>query len=502
MASFYTKFEFEDGRSKDLANAIAEFIVTYNKPQNLEIKLEKNVCSIFYESKEDDKDAINLKSIFAFSKNIGEFCYEVKNGGASTKKTVGEILSLIENGNAEDLSQKEAPKPKRAVVTADLPQKSKEEGPKKEEHLSQRVIKVIENLDEGKQVSAKEIAQILGIEEPQKVAFSLVTLAKNGKIARVSRGKYAKIGTSLPKEKVAPKTLETQKNAAQSPKPQASSIGQARVNKIPSNVLHHTNTSNNFTDLSDIPYFKETIESIDFSMSREENVEKVLNKLFEKEMPDEDVKRDLLVRSIIAVTIVSGSVNFETIRLNLEDYDTGVDEKSKEKADDYLKEVFIKMGYSVSYFKFLVVLNKTFMQKYRGVNLNFKPKATPKRLKMKDMPENIEFEVFLAKLAMKKAGKMYTSKELIEYMRNGEDISQSEYNDILEVFVVSYELKSVNEDFIFVNGNFKSPKSVVVTNVSRFINRFVERISGGKLKSMSYIKFLNELNSALRSYVK
>ena len=160
------------------------------------------------------------------------------------------------------------------------------------------------------------------------------------------------------------------------------------------------------------------------------------------------------------------------------------------------------MGYSVSYFKFLVVLNKTFMQKDRGVNLNFKPKATPKRLKMKDMPENIEFEVFLAKLAMKKAGKMYTSKELIEYMRNGEDISQSEYNDILEVFVVSYELKSVNEDFIFVNGNFKSPKSVVVTNVSRFINRFVERISGGKLKSMSYIKFLNELNSALRSYVK
>ena len=258
-----------------------------------------------------------------------------------------------------------------------------------------------------------------------------------------------------------------------------------------------------YKELSEVPFFSEIDSMIDFTVSRESNVQKVLNILYSIEKPSEAVRNDLFVRITVAVTLVPERVNYETIDANLEDYVTGVTEESRRLAEAYLTSVFNTRGYTTTYLKFLKALNDQFMGRYNEPDWSFTPKKVEqdkpqKKVKVRGVPENEEFEVFLGKISENKTAGSKAMEKIVDYMDPKRVITNPMREDVYEVFRVSYGLKKISSDYIFVNGKFKNNQPAIETAIQNLIDSFISKLTPEYTAKITYINFLRNLNEALR----
>ena len=347
--------------------------------------------------------------------------------------------------------------------------------------------------DDSEGINASYFCEVLGLDR-KKAACHLTSLLRDGKIEKVSRGFYRVV------RKKSDASVENRQM-----KVSIEDTEESEPKKLPNNkAIQSINIPNykRYKELSEVPFFAEIDSMIDFKLSREENIKKVLNILYRMEEPSEIVKNDLYVRATVAVTLVPERLDFDKIDANLEDYDTGVSEKSKKLTEEYLIKVFALAGYTTTYLKFLKSLNDQFMQRYKDTNWPFTKKVQeqklPKTVKIANFPENEEFEIFLGQIAEQKTSGPKVMEKVVDYMDPNNIIKGAIRNDVYEVFRVAYSLKRISSDYIFVNGNFINSQKKIEEALMDLVYNFVHRIAPEEMARIRYIVFLKNLIQALR----
>ena len=547
------KASFDAKRSREVALELAEFIKTNaNFSDSLEVQMQQGLISLEFVSASDKAIGfVDVKNILELVTEVENFTYNTKREdfgavsvsfndeqmpGTHEETQLGEITKddNTEEGESADDSQSG-----RKIVAGNPKSNNSVRRPS----VKSEVLKILLDLPEDSEgVNANYIAEILGIERRQ-AACHLTSLLMDGKVVRVSRGMYkvksedasdnsshseeTETVTDAEDTEGEKKTEGTTTDKAEKSVPKIPSEESATKNESVPPAVVHTGTGTaketetkaaivipqqknfkRFDDLTEVKLFANLDSEIDFSLTREENVERVLSHLYDTETPGKGISIDLFTRSVVAVTIVPESIRWETIDSNLEDYDTGISEESKKNTEKYLINVFNKFGYTTTYIRFLKALNELFRGKYKKPDWPFPEKRKADgtsmytRIKVEGIPENEEFETFLGRIVLMKAAGPKIMEKVVDYMVEGTSYNPKELSDIYELFRIAYSLKKINQDYLLVNGNFNNPHSVVETAAQSLVNHFIRKISPDEVKHIRYTSFLRDLVTAIRKAQK
>ena len=468
------KASFDKNRSKDVALLLAEIIKANVTQDKLEIAMKSGTISFLCSLSDDLANFVDVKSILDIMTDIEVFKYTATPMEVTENSKVTASIGVLSSDKAE--TAKKNPTEKNNIP------------------MKYRILELMEKYpDDSEGINASYFCEVLGLDR-KKAACHLTSLLRDGKIEKVSRGFYRvvrkKSDASVDNRQMKVSTEDTEGSVTkESP---ASKMNQSTENP----------NYKRFKELSEVPFFAEIDSMIDFKLSREENIKNVLNILYRMEEPAEIVKNDLYVRATVAVTLVPERLDFDKIDANLEDYDTGVSEKSKKLTEEYLIKVFVLAGYTTTYLKFLKSLNDQFMQRYKDPNWPFTKKVQeqklPKMVKIANFPENEEFEIFLGQIAEQKTSGSKVMEKVVDYMDPNNIIKGSIRNDVYEVFRVAYSLKRISSDYIFVNGNFINSQKKIEEALMDLVYNFVHRIAPEEMARIRYIVFLKNLIEALR----
>lgn len=468
------KASFDKNRSKDVALLLAEIIKANVTQDKLEIAMKSGTISFLCSLSDDLANFVDVKSILDIMTDIEVFKYTATPMEVTENSKVTASSDVLSSDKAE--TSKKNPTEKNNIP------------------MKYRILELMEKYpDDSEGINASYFCEVLGLDR-KKAACHLTSLLRDGKIEKVSRGFYRVV------RKKSDASVENRQM-----KVSIEDTEESEPKKLPNNkAIQSINIPNykRYKELSEVPFFAEIDSMIDFKLSREENIKNVLNILYRMEEPSEIVKNDLYVRATVAVTLVPERLDFNKIDANLEDYDTGVSEKSKKLTEEYLIKVFALAGYTTTYLKFLKSLNDQFMQRYKDPNWPFTKKVQeqklPKTVKIANFPENEEFEIFLGKIAEQKTSGSKVMEKVVDYMDPNNIIKGSIRNDVYEVFRVAYSLKRISSDYIFVNGNFINSQKKIEEALMDLVYNFVHRIAPEEMARIRYIVFLKNLIEALR----
>ena len=468
------KASFDKNRSKDVALLLAEIIKANVTQDKLEIAMKSGTISFLCSLSDDLANFVDVKSILDIMTDIEVFKYTATPMEVTENSKVTASIGVLSSDKAE--TAKKNPTEKNNIP------------------MKYRILELMEKYpDDSEGINASYFCEVLGLDR-KKAACHLTSLLRDGKIEKVSRGFYRvvrkKSDASVDNRQMKVSTEDTEGSVTkESP---ASKMNQSTENP----------NYKRYKELSEVPFFAEIDSMIDFKLSREENIKNVLNILYRMEEPAEIVKNDLYVRATVAVTLVPERLDFDKIDANLEDYDTGVSEKSKKLTEEYLIKVFALAGYATTYLKFLKSLNDQFMQRYKDPNWPFTKKVQeqklPKTVKIANFPENEEFEIFLGQIAEQKTSGSKVMEKVVDYMDPNNIIKGTIRNDVYEAFRVAYSLKRISSDYIFVNGNFINSQKKIEEALMDLVYNFVHRIAPEEMARIRYIVFLKNLIEALR----
>ena len=468
------KASFDKNRSKDVALLLAEIIKANVTQDKLEIAMKSGTISFLCSLSDDLANFVDVKSILDIMTDIEVFKYTATPMEVTENSKVTASIGVLSSDKAE--TAKKNPTEKNNIP------------------MKYRILELMEKYpDDSEGINASYFCEVLGLDR-KKAACHLTSLLRDGKIEKVSRGFYRvvrkKSDASVENRQMKVSTEDTEGSVTkESP---ASKMNQSTENP----------NYKRYKELSEVPFFAEIDSMIDFKLSREENIKNVLNILYRMEEPAEIVKNDLYVRATVAVTLVPERLDFDKIDANLEDYDTGVSEKSKKLTEEYLIKVFALAGYATTYLKFLKSLNDQFMQRYKDPNWPFTKKVQeqklPKTVKIANFPENEEFEIFLGQIAEQKTSGSKVMEKVVDYMDPNNIIKGTIRNDVYEAFRVAYSLKRISSDYIFVNGNFINSQKKIEEALMDLVYNFVHRIAPEEMARIRYIVFLKNLIEALR----
>ena len=141
---------------------------------------------------------------------------------------------------------------------------------------------------------------------------------------------------------------------------------------------------------------------------------------------------------------------------------------------------------------FLIVISNIFTPK------KVEQDKPQKKVKVRGVPENEEFEVFLGKISENKTAGSKAMEKIVDYMDPKRAITNPMREDVYEVFRVSYGLKKISSDYIFVNGKFKNNQPAIETAIQNLIDGFISKLTPEYTAKITYINFLRNLNEALR----
>lgn len=468
------KASFDKNRSKDVALLLAEIIKANVTQDKLEIAMKSGTISFLCSLSDDLANFVDVKSILDIMTDIEVFKYTATPMEVTENSKVTASIGVLSSDKAE--TAKKNPTEKNNIP------------------MKYRILELMEKYpDDSEGINASYFCEVLGLDR-KKAACHLTSLLRDGKIEKVSRGFYRVV------RKKSDASVENRQM-----KVSIEDTEESEPKKLPNNkAIQSINIPNykRYKELSEVPFFAEIDSMIDFKLSREENIKKVLNILYRMEEPSEIVKNDLYVRATVAVTLVPERLDFDKIDANLEDYDTGVSEKSKKLTEEYLIKVFALAGYTTTYLKFLKSLNDQFMQRYKDTNWPFTKKVQeqklPKTVKIANFPENEEFEIFLGQIAEQKTSGPKVMEKVVDYMDPNNIIKGAIRNDVYEVFRVAYSLKRISSDYIFVNGNFINSQKKIEEALMDLVYNFVHRIAPEEMARIRYIVFLKNLIEALR----
>ena len=468
------KASFDKNRSKDVALLLAEIIKANVTQDKLEIAMKSGTISFLCSLSDDLANFVDVKSILDIMTDIEVFKYTATPMEVTENSKVTASSDVLSSDKAE--TSKKNPTEKNNIP------------------MKYRILELMEKYpDDSEGINASYFCEVLGLDR-KKAACHLTSLLRDGKIEKVSRGFYRVV------RKKSDASVENRQM-----KVSIEDTEESEPKKLPNNkAIQSINIPNykRYKELSEVPFFAEIDSMIDFKLSREENIKNVLNILYRMEEPSEIVKNDLYVRATVAVTLVPERLDFNKIDANLEDYDTGVSEKSKKLTEEYLIKVFALAGYTTTYLKFLKSLNDQFMQRYKDPNWPFTKKVQeqklPKTVKIANFPENEEFEIFLGKIAEQKTSGPKVMEKVVDYMDPNNIIKGAIRNDVYEVFRVAYSLKRISSDYIFVNGNFINSQKKIEEALMDLVYNFIHRIAPEEMARIRYIVFLKNLIEALR----
>ncbi len=468
------KASFDKNRSKDVALLLAEIIKANVTQDKLEIAMKSGTISFLCSLSDDLANFVDVKSILDIMTDIEVFKYTATPMEVTENSKVTASIDVLSSDKAE--TSKKNPTEKNNIP------------------MKYRILELMEKYpDDSEGINASYFCEVLGLDR-KKAACHLTSLLRDGKIEKVSRGFYriVKKKSDVPEENGQTEVSTEDTEGSVTKESPASKMNQSI------NIPNYKR----YKELSEVPFFAEIDSMIDFKLSREENIENVLNILYRMEEPSEIVKNDLYVRATVAVTLVPERLDFDKIDANLEDYDTGVSEKSKKLTEEYLIKVFALAGYTTTYLKFLKSLNDQFMQRYKDPNWPFTKKVQeqklPKMVKIANFPENEEFEIFLGQIAEQKTSGSKVMEKVVDYMDPNNIIKGTIRNDVYEVFRVAYSLKRISSDYIFVNGNFINSQKKIEEALMDLVYNFVHRIAPEEMARIRYIVFLKNLIEALR----
>lgn len=468
------KASFDKNRSKDVALLLAEIIKANVTQDKLEIAMKSGTISFLCSLSDDLANFVDVKSILDIMTDIEVFKYTATPMEVTENSEVTASSDVLSSDKAE--TAKKNPTEKNNIP------------------MKYRILELMEKYpDDSEGINASYFCEVLGLDR-KKAACHLTSLLRDGKIEKVSRGFYRIVRkkSDVPEENRQMKVSTEDTEGSVTKESPASKMNQSIENP----------NYKRYKELSEVPFFAEIDSMIDFKLSREENIENVLNILYRMEEPSEIVKNDLYVRATVAVTLVPERLDFDKIDANLEDYDTGVSEKSKKLTEEYLIKVFALAGYTTTYLKFLKSLNDQFMQRYKDPNWPFTKKVQEQKLsktvKIANFPENEEFEKFLGQIAEQKTSGSKVMEKVVDYMDPNNIIKGTIRNDVYEVFRVAYSLKRISSDYIFVNGNFINSQKKIEEALMDLVYNFVHRIAPEEMARIRYIVFLKNLIEALR----
>ena len=478
------KASFDKNRSKDVALLLAEIIKANVTQDKLEIAMKSGTISFLCSLSDDLANFVDVKSILDIMTDIEVFKYTATPMEVTENSKVTASIGVLSSDKAET-SKKE-----KAEVT----KKKKDSAEEDNIPMKYRILELMEKYpDDSEGINASYFCEVLGLDR-KKAACHLTSLLRDGKIEKVSRGFYRVV------RKKSDASVENRQMKVSTEDTEGSVTKESPASKMNQSIENPN--YKRYKELSEVPFFAEIDSMIDFKLSREENIENVLNILYRMEEPSEIVKNDLYVRATVAVTLVPERLDFDKIDANLEDYDTGVSEKSKKLTEEYLIKVFALAGYTTTYLKFLKSLNDQFMQRYKDPNWPFTKKVQeqklPKTVKIANFPENEEFEIFLGQIAEQKTSGSKVMEKVVDYMDPNNIIKGTIRNDVYDAFRVAYSLKRISSDYIFVNGNFINSQKKIEEALMDLVYNFVHRIAPEEMARIRYIVFLKNLIEALR----
>ena len=470
------KASFDKNRSKDVALLLAEIIKANVTQDKLEIAMKSGTISFLCSLSDDLANFVDVKSILDIMTDIEVFKYTATPMEDTENSKVTASSGVLSSDKAETAKEKKNPTEKNNIP------------------IKYRILELMERYpDDSEGINASYFCEVLGLDR-KKAACHLTSLLRDGKIEKVSRGFYRVV------RKKSDASVENRQMKVSTEDTEGSVTKESPTSKM--NQSTENPNYKRYKELSEVPFFAEIDSMIDFKLSREENIKNVLNILYRMEKPAEIVKNDLYVRATVAVTLVPERLDFDKIDANLEDYDTGVSEKSKKLTEEYLIKVFALAGYTTTYLKFLKSLNDQFMQRYKDPNWPFTKKVQeqklPKTVKIANFPENEEFEIFLGQIAEQKTSGSKVMEKVVDYMDPNNIIKGTIRNDVYEVFRVAYSLKRISSDYIFVNGNFINSQKKIEEALMDLVYNFVHRIAPEEMAKIRYIVFLKNLIEALR----
>ena len=470
------KASFDKNRSKDVALLLAEIIKANVTQDKLEIAMKSGTISFSCSLSDDLANFVDVKSILDIMTDIEVFKYTATPMEVTENSEVTASSGVLSSDKAETAKKKNNPTEKNNIP------------------IKYRILGLMERYpDDSEGINASYFCEVLGLDR-KKAACHLTSLLRDGKIEKVSRGFYRVV------RKKSDASVENRQMKVSTEDTEGSVTKESPTSKM--NQSTENPNYKRYKELSEVPFFAEIDSMIDFKLSREENIKNVLNILYRMEKPAEIVKNDLYVRATVAVTLVPERLDFDKIDANLEDYDTGVSEKSKKLTEEYLIKVFALAGYTTTYLKFLKSLNDLFMQRYKDPNWPFTKKVQeqklPKTVKIANFPENEEFEIFLGQIAEQKTSGSKVMEKVVDYMDPNNIIKGTIRNDVYEAFRVAYSLKRISSDYIFVNGNFINSQKKIEEALMDLVYNFVHRIAPEEMARIRYIVFLKNLIQALR----
>lgn len=470
------KASFDKNRSKDVALLLAEIIKANVTQDKLEIAMKSGTISFLCSLSDDLANFVDVKSILDIMTDIEVFKYTATPMEVTENSKVTASSGVLSSDKAETAKEKKNPTEKNNIP------------------IKYRILELMERYpDDSEGINASYFCEVLGLDR-KKAACHLTSLLRDGKIEKVSRGFYRVV------RKKSDASVENRQMKVSTEDTEGSVTKESPTSKM--NQSTENPNYKRYKELSEVPFFAEIDSMIDFKLSREENIKNVLNILYRMEKPAEIVKNDLYVRATVAVTLVPERLDFDKIDANLEDYDTGVSEKSKKLTEEYLIKVFALAGYTTTYLKFLKSLNDQFMQRYKDSNWPFTKKVQeqklPKTVKIANFPENEEFEIFLGQIAEQKTSGSKVMEKVVDYMDPNNIIKGTIRNDVYEAFRVAYSLKRISSDYIFVNGNFINSQKKIEEALMDLVYNFVHRIAPEEMARIRYIVFLKNLIEALR----
>lgn len=468
------KASFDKNRSKDVALLLAEIIKANVTQDKLEIAMKSGTISFLCSLSDDLANFVDVKAILDIMTDIEVFKYTATPMKVTENSEVTASSGVLSSDKAE--TSKKNPTEKNNIP------------------MKYRILELMEKYpDDSEGINASYFCEVLGLDR-KKAACHLTSLLREGKIEKVSRGFYRVV------RKKSDASVENRQMKVSIEDTEGSVTKESPASKMNQSIENPN--YKRYKELSEVPFFAEIDSMIDFKLSREENIENVLNILYRMEEPSEIVKNDLYVRATVAVTLVPERLDFDKIDANLEDYDTGVSKKSKKLTEEYLIKVFALAGYTTTYLKFLKSLNDQFMQRYKDPNWPFTKKVQeqkfPKTVKIANFPENEEFEIFLGQIAEQKTSGSKVMEKVVDYMDPNNIIKGTIRNDVYEVFRVAYSLKRISSDYIFVNGNFINSQKKIEEALMDLVYNFIHRIAPEEMARIRYIVFLKNLIEALR----
>ena len=470
------KASFDKNRSKDVALLLAEIIKANVTQDKLEIAMKSGTSSFLCSLSDDLANFVDVKSILDIMTDIEVFKYTATPMEVTENSKVTASSGVLSSDKAETAKEKKNPTEKNNIP------------------IKYRILELMERYpDDSEGINASYFCEVLGLDR-KKAACHLTSLLRDGKIEKVSRGFYRVV------RKKSDASVENRQMKVSTEDTEGSVTKESPTSKMNQSIENPN--YKRYKELSEVPFFAEIDSMIDFKLSRKENIKNVLNILYRMEEPAEIVKNDLYVRATVAVTLVPERLDFDKIDANLEDYDTGVSEKSKKLTEEYLIKVFALAGYTTTYLKFLKSLNDQFMQRYKDSNWPFTKKVQeqklPKTVKIANFPENEEFEIFLGQIAEQKTSGSKVMEKVVDYMDPNNIIKGTIRNDVYEAFRVAYSLKRISSDYIFVNGNFINSQKKIEEALMDLVYNFVHRIAPEEMARIRYIVFLKNLIEALR----